>query len=137
MKAVNEPTICQRCGAQSYAIYLTREHVRLCPKCYDNQDMFYTKTCPHCGRKNTLPKNMTLETLSQYRCLGCHKPITSTVSEKKTSRWGNFFTRLKQPSTIRGLCGLAAICGWGINPEMAIIAAGGLYTVYEIIRNEK
>ena len=28
------PTKCQDCGEYSYAIYLTLEYKRLCPKCY-------------------------------------------------------------------------------------------------------
>ena len=29
------PTKCDECGEESYVIYITREHKKLCDKCYD------------------------------------------------------------------------------------------------------
>ena len=29
------PTRCDECGEESYAIYITKEHKRLCGDCYD------------------------------------------------------------------------------------------------------
>lgn len=44
-----------------------------------------------------------------------------------------FIEALKQPSTIKGLLGLAGIVGWAVSPEQYSDAVAGVAAIYFLI----